>query len=64
MKGNYLQEILQKQVTRKEFILLAGAIILTVLGISGIIERLKGSLHYPKQAQGFGFGSYGGNRER
>ncbi len=56
---NFLNNnFLQKEVTRKEFLLLIGLFIITITGISGIIKSLN-SISQTKTEQGFGSGPYG-----
>lgn len=49
---------MQKEMTRKEFLLYAGILLLTITGISGIWKNVSGIVNgTPKK--GFGSGPYG-----
>jgi len=56
--------ILQRKMTRKEFLITLGLALLSLIGISALIEML--GKNQPKKgfaelSAGFGFGTYGGN---
>ncbi len=52
--------LLEKQVTRKEFLMLAAMVLLSITGIKGILEILDDSPHTKnKSGTSFGSGSYG-----
>lgn len=54
--------LLQKEVSRKEFLGLAGVAVVSVLGFGPLLKLLTGkSLHNTPEAQvGYGNSSYGG----
>lgn len=53
-----LTNLMQKEMTRKEFLLYAGILLLTITGISGIWKNVSGIVNgTPKK--GFGSGPYG-----
>lgn len=54
---NY-QNLLQKKLTRFEFLKMVGVIILTITGVSGILKTISG-LNTTKVTNGFGKGVYG-----
>lgn len=56
--------ILQRKMTRKEFLITLGLALLSLMGISALIEML--GKNQPKKGlaeltAGFGYGTYGGN---
>ena len=53
-----LNQLLEKEVDRKEFLLYAGLILLTITGVSGVLKNVT-SITQGKQHQGFGAGPYG-----
>jgi len=53
-----LNQLLEKEVDRKEFLLYAGLIFLTLTGISGMLKNIS-SITQGKQQKGFGSGPYG-----
>lgn len=57
-----IQEIMEKKMTRKQFLISLGAICLTVTGISGIFKNLKDldiNGFRDEVGKGFGSGPYG-----
>jgi len=53
-----LNELLETEVDRKEFLIYAGLILLAVTGISGALKNIS-SISQGKQQKGFGSGPYG-----
>jgi hypothetical protein len=53
-----LNDLLAKEVNRKEFLLYFGLFLVTVTGVSGIVKNVS-SLSQPKATQGFGSKPYG-----
>lgn len=53
-----LNELLVKEVNRKEFLLYFGVVLLAVTGISGILKNVSGVVN-GKAEKGFGGGPYG-----
>ena len=53
-----LNELLKKEVDRKEFLLYAGLILLAITGVSGALKNISLITKEPKQ-KGFGSGPYG-----
>lgn len=60
-----LQDIMQKEMTRKEFLATIGFGIASIFGFSTLIKLLfhKGQQASSPASHGFGAGSYGGDRE-
>jgi hypothetical protein len=63
----HMGELMQKEVSRKEFLTLSGLAVASVFGFGGVIKLLTGkSLHtsLSGHASGVGYGSsaYGGNK--
>jgi len=58
MKQLSFSELMNKEMDRKEFLLYAGLIFLTVIGISGTVKNLSEIIH-GKPQKGFGSGPYG-----
>ncbi len=58
MLSKSFTELLEKEVDRKEFLLYAGLILLTITGLTGMMKNISTIIH-PKAQQGFGRGSYG-----
>jgi len=55
-----LNQLLEKEVDRKEFLLYAGFLLLTITGISGVLKNISSITQgQAKQQAGFGGGSYG-----
>ena len=53
-------ELLTKEVNRREFLITAGLVLLTVTGISGVIKSLTSLTDQQQtQSKGFGSGPYG-----
>ena len=64
MKDN-LQKLLNKEVSRKEFLQHVGFAVLALIGASGVIKYLlQDSNRFAKQTSGFGSGVYGGTKKR
>jgi len=53
-----LNELLETEVDRKEFLICAGLILLAVTGISEALKNIS-SITQGKQQKGFGAGTYG-----
>lgn len=60
-----LEDVMNKEVTRKEFLATLGFGVASLLGFSGIVKFLFGKGHNgaQKQAMGYGGGAYGGQRK-
>lgn len=61
-----LQSLMQKEVTRREFLATMGFGLASLMGFSSIIKLLTGKsgpAHLSKSSMGYGSSSYGGNRE-
>jgi hypothetical protein len=58
-----LEPLLQKEVSRKEFLTLAGFGVASVFGLGSLIKLLTGhsaSSHFKRVADGYGGSDYGG----
>lgn len=57
-----LQTLLEKEMSRKEFLQHVGAALLVLFGVSGLISSLTGRPTQTQQTQDMGYGSsvYGG----
>lgn len=57
-----LEDIMNKEVTRKEFLATLGFGVASILGFSGIVKFLfgKGSHNQQRSSLGYGNGAYGG----
>lgn len=60
-----LRTILEKEVTRREFLVHVGTAILAVVGITGVLKRLTDSYHPSRDPSGkkagdYGYNTYGG----
>jgi len=53
-----LNQLLEKEVDRKEFLLYLGFILLALTGVSGVLKNIS-SITQGKQQKGFGSGPYG-----
>ena len=63
MPFNHFAELLAQKVTRKQFLLHLGVLMLAITGISGLLKTLSDPHLINKQAhssRGFGGGAYGG----
>lgn len=58
MQMRSLPKLMQKEMTRKEFLVYAGILLLTITGISGIWKNVSGIVNGTSQ-KGFGSGPYG-----
>lgn len=60
-KNNNIQELFQREVSRKEFVRLLGLAILGVVGVTGMLSNLDKSLNAKRsnKAAGYGNSSYG-----
>jgi hypothetical protein len=57
-----LSALMQKEVTRKEFLMALGLGIATVMGFGSLIRMLSGKQHQTPAASGYGTSVYGGHR--
>lgn len=57
----YIQKILTKEMTRKEFLVYLGMLFLTIFGISSLLKSLSKLSPSPRKQPkiGFGAGPYG-----
>jgi hypothetical protein len=55
-----LQSILEKELSRKEFLRYLGIFILTIVGIKGIYKKLTSVFDKKQVASGYGNVTYGG----
>jgi len=63
MSSRHLSQLLSQELTRKQFLLYLGFLVLTLTGISGLLQTLSNpKLNYKKHTatRGFGSGPYGG----
>lgn len=58
MKAKPLAKLMEKEVSRKEFLLYTGVLLLAVTGISGVWKNVSGIVE-EKPQKGFGSGPYG-----
>ncbi len=60
-----LEDAMNREVTRKEFLTTLGFGIASILGFSGIMKFIfgRGNQQTSRSALGYGGGSYGGNRK-
>lgn len=64
---NKLNDLMQKEMTRKEFLATMGFGVATVFGLSSLIGLLTGKNNNPFQQQntmGYGNGAYGGRKRQ
>lgn len=54
-----IDDVLAKEMDRKEFLMHVGTGLLAVIGVSGVLKSLRGDKH---QATGYGASTYGGGR--
>lgn len=65
MANQYLQPLFQKEVSRKEFLGIAGLAVLSLFGMGTIIKLLTGkSLEQDTRVDGHRGSIYGGSKER
>lgn len=56
-----IQELLKRELTRKEFLQVTGLMLLSIVGISGILKNMNNSLSpQAKKSDDYGESSYGG----
>jgi hypothetical protein len=61
-----IEQLLQKEVTRKEFLTISGFGVASVFGFGTIVKLLTGhssSKLFKQQLSGYGSSPYGGNKE-
>jgi len=60
-----VENIMQKEMTRKEFLATLGLGIASIMGVSQIVHMLSGKSlgHYLKSSAGYGSSAYGGGSE-
>ncbi len=64
MTNKPLNNLLQKKVTRREFLTIIGAGALAVTGVSGLMKTLRQHQISPNKSElGFGEGAYGGKKQ-
>lgn len=60
---NQLENLMVKEMSRKEFLQYVGSGLLVMFGISGLIKALVGNqLDTRQSANDYGFSTYGGKR--
>jgi hypothetical protein len=65
MANPHLQTLLQKEVSRKEFLGIIGLAVLSILGFGHILKLLTGkSLDTHHSLDGYGDSLYGGSKKR
>lgn len=62
MHSTFLDDLLQKKMDRREFLLALGLLLLALTGIAGLLRRLREATTGKSVTQGFGAGVYGGTR--
>ena len=59
-----VEKALEKEMDRKEFLVHAGAGLLTVVGVGGILKSLTGAeKHHRHTSAGYGSSAYGGGSD-
>lgn len=64
---NPVKNILNKEMSRKEFLSYMGLMTITATGAFGVLNRMNDLdmfKFYPKQTKGFGSDSYGGKEKK
>lgn len=62
MSQNIIGPLLERKVTRKQFLVMCGLGIMGITGFSAIVDTLNGhGSRGISNTQGFGSGAYGGN---
>lgn len=59
MKIQAVNQLLEKEVSRKEFLKSAGIILLSIVGVTGMLKAISSLGENKQQKQGFGKGPYG-----
>jgi hypothetical protein len=59
--NQHLQQILNTEVTRKQFLIHIGVLILTVMGIARVLQVFSYGQHSQPEPQGWGKSGYGGS---
>ncbi len=62
MLSSELSELLDTEMDRKEFLAYAGATVLAVVGVSGLLKMLTAPLKSKSVSSGYGSSVYGGNK--
>lgn len=60
MQHKHLQTLMQKEMTRKEFLLTVGFGLATLVGLSAFLKMLGKNNPWQADAGGYGSSSYGG----
>jgi hypothetical protein len=60
-----LNEIMAKEMSRKQFVAILGSACLSIFGLSAILDILSGSSKVqPSSKYGYGSGPYGGTKDK
>ena len=62
MYSMFLDDLLHKEMDRREFLLALGLLLLALTGIGGLLRRLREATSLKPVEQGFGAGVYGGTK--
>lgn len=55
------QNLLKKKLTRKEFLQVSGLMMLSIIGVRGMLKNIDSSLsHHSKKSDDYGESTYGG----
>lgn len=63
MNSKLLENVMQKELSRREFLSYIGAGILAVIGVTGLLKSLGLHTPQPKSTMGYGGGAYGGQKK-
>ncbi len=62
--NKHLETMMQKEMTRKEFLATLGFGVATVMGFGSLLKLLTGKHSAPPSSYGYGSSAYGGNKDR
>ncbi len=54
-----VHDLLQQEVSRKEFLRYAGVAVLSIIGVTGMLQNIRAVQPQQKQGSGYGMSSYG-----
>lgn len=59
-----LNQLLTKEMDRKDFLKYTGSIILTVIGVTGLMRTVLQHQSFQSKSHGYGSSPYGGSNKR
>lgn len=63
MQLKEFKSLLESKMSRKEFIIHVGLLILSIFGITAMFRNITNTFSYPVQSKGYGSSAYGGKKK-